>query len=155
MRWPGTIPAGEVCSEVASTMDFFVTFAALAGEELPTDRVIDGKDIRPLITGKEGAVSPYAECGFFYAHKHFRPVRLGKWKYSNVWKDDRLFDLSSPQHEKKNLAREHPEIVAKLRKLSEEKWAEIEKHYRPIGDLPDVKKTGKRRKKRKKEQKVP
>jgi arylsulfatase A-like enzyme len=140
MWWPGTIPAAKVCSEVASTMDFFVTFAALAGAKLPADRVIDGKNIQPLITGKKGAVSPYAECGFFYEHKHFRPVRKGKWKYSNVWKDDRLYDLSSPQHEKRNLAKKHPEIVKELKALSEAKWEEMKKNYRPIGDLGSKKK---------------
>jgi len=142
MRWPGTIPAGKACSEVASAMDFYVTFAALAGAKLPTDRVIDGKDIRPLMTGKLGAVSPYAECGFFYDHKNFRPVRKGKWKYSNVWKDDRLFDLSSPQHEKKNVARAHPKVVAELKALSKAKWEEIRKNSRPIGDLKKIKKAG-------------
>ncbi|MHC4915103.1 MAG: hypothetical protein ACYTGB_06390, partial [Planctomycetota bacterium] len=101
------------------------------------------KDIRPLITGREGAVSPYAECGFFYAHKHFKPVRKGKWKYSNVWKDNRLYDLSTPEHEKRNLAKKHPEIVKELKALSEAKWEEIEKNYRPIGDL-GPKKKGKR-----------
>jgi len=145
MWWPGTIPAGKVCSEVASTMDFYVTFAALAGATLPDDRVIDGKDIRPLITGEPGAASPYAECGFFYAHKHFKPVRKGKWKYSNVWKDSRLYDLSSPEHERKNLARKNPEIVADLEALSEAKWEEIRQNYRPIGDLPGAKKKRKKK----------
>jgi arylsulfatase A len=140
MRWPGTIPPGKVCSEVASAMDFYVTFAALAGAKLPADRVIDGKDIRPLMTARPGAVSPYAECGFFYDHKHFKPVRKGKWKYSNVWKDNRLYDLSTPQHERRNLAKRHPKIVAELKALSEAKWKEIKEHSRPIGNL---KKAGK------------
>jgi arylsulfatase A-like enzyme len=135
MRWPGTIPAGRVCSEVASAMDFFVTFAALAGAKLPDDRVIDGKDIRPLMTARSGAVSPYAACGFFYHHKRFRPVRRGKWKYADVWGSDRLFDLSTLEHEKKNLAKAHPEIAAELKALSEAKWREIQKNSRPIGDL--------------------
>jgi arylsulfatase A-like enzyme len=135
MRWPGTIPAGTVCAEVASAMDFFVTFAAIAGATLPDDRVIDGKDIRPLITARAGAVSPYDECGFFYDHRNFKPVRRGKWKYSNIWGSDRLHDLSTPEHEKRNLAKDHPELVAKLKALSEAKWKEIEENSRQIGDL--------------------
>lgn len=135
MRWPGTIPAGKVCGEVASAMDFYVTFAALAGAKVPDDRVIDGKDIRPLLAARPGAVSPYAECGFFYNNKNFKPVRRGKWKYSNVWGSDRLFDLSTPEHEKKNLAKEHPDIVAELKALSEAKWTEINKNSRPMADL--------------------
>ena len=135
MWWPGTIPAGTVCGEVASAMDFYVTFAAIAGAKLPDDRVIDGKDIRPLMTAQAGAVSPYAECGFFYDSQNFKPVRRGKWKYSDVWGSDRLHDLSTPEHEKRNLAKDHPELVADLKALSEAKWKEINANTRPIGNL--------------------
>ena len=48
MRWPGKIPAGEVCNELTLSMDFYPTLAAIGGAEVPTDRIIDGKDIRPL-----------------------------------------------------------------------------------------------------------
>ncbi|MCG3179800.1 MAG: Arylsulfatase [Phycisphaerae bacterium] len=135
MRWPGTIPAGKTCSEVASAMDFYVTFAALAGAKLPDDRVIDGKDILPLLRAEPGAASPYAECGFFYDNKNFKPVRRGKWKYSGVWKDDRLYDLSTPEQEKKDVAKDNPKLVAELKALSEAKWKEMAEHFRPIGDL--------------------
>ena len=46
--WPGTIPAGGVCQEMATTMDVLPTFAYLAGAKPPDDRTLDGKDIRPL-----------------------------------------------------------------------------------------------------------
>lgn len=135
MRCPGIIPAGKICSEVATTMDFFVTFAALTGAKIPGDRVIDGKNIMDLLIAKNGAVSPYDKEGFFYAHAKFKPVRKGKWKYSNIWGDGRLYDLSTPEHEKQNLAKANPRIVAELQALSEAKWKEIEQHQRPIGDL--------------------
>ena len=43
--WPGQVPAGSVCDEIASTMDFLPTFVRLAGAEIPDDRIIDGKDM--------------------------------------------------------------------------------------------------------------
>ena len=55
MRWPGKIPAGTKCDEFAVTLDMFPTVAQLIGAELPTDRVIDGKDIWPLMAGEHGA----------------------------------------------------------------------------------------------------
>ena len=55
---PGKVPAGTVCDEVASTMDMLPTLAAFAGANAPADRVIDGRDIRDLIHGVEGAKSP-------------------------------------------------------------------------------------------------
>jgi arylsulfatase A-like enzyme len=139
MRWPGRIPAGSVCSEVATAMDFFVTFAGLTGAQVPTDRVIDGKDILPLMTARKGAVSPYDECGFFYSNPTQKPVRRGKWKFG----DNKLFDLSTVEQERRNVARQHPEIAAELKTLGEEKWKEIEKNFRPIGDLnPNARQKG-------------
>jgi arylsulfatase A len=52
MRWPGRIPAGTACRELAATMDLLPTFANLAGAELPSDRIIDGRDIWPLMSGQ-------------------------------------------------------------------------------------------------------
>jgi arylsulfatase A-like enzyme len=62
MRWPQVIPAGSVCGELATQMDFLPTFAKLAGGELPKDRKIDGKDISDLMFAKEGAKSPHESC---------------------------------------------------------------------------------------------
>jgi arylsulfatase A-like enzyme len=79
MRWPGTVPAGVTCHELAATIDLLPTFAALAGATLPTDRVIDGKDIRPLMTNESGAKSPHGAY-FYYWGRGLRAVRSGKWK---------------------------------------------------------------------------
>jgi arylsulfatase A len=42
MWWPGRIPAGATCNELASTIDILPTVAALIGAELP-DHKIDGR----------------------------------------------------------------------------------------------------------------
>ncbi len=75
MWGPGRIPAGKTCSEVAATIDILPTFAALAGAKLPEDRIIDGKDIWPLMSGQPGAKSPHQ--AFFYRRNG---VRAGNWK---------------------------------------------------------------------------
>ena len=51
-RWPGRIPAGTTCSELTLSMDFYPTLANLAGAALPDDRIIDGKDMGPLLSGQ-------------------------------------------------------------------------------------------------------
>lgn len=53
-RWPGKIPAGKVCKELTATIDVLPTLAKLAGAEPPKDRIIDGLDIWPLMSGVEG-----------------------------------------------------------------------------------------------------
>ncbi len=52
MRWKGRIPAGKVCDELATTMDILPTFAKLAGAKVPDDRVLDGRDAWPLLSGR-------------------------------------------------------------------------------------------------------
>src|SRR5215213_5130699 len=59
IRWPGKIPAGSKCDELASTIDIFPTIAKLIGAQVSTDRKIDGKDIWPLMSGAPGATSPH------------------------------------------------------------------------------------------------
>jgi arylsulfatase A len=117
MRWPGKIPAGQVCRELALSMDFYPTLAALAGAEIPTDRTIDGKDIRDLAFGREGASSPH-EAFFYYKRNSIEAVRAGKWKL-HVRKDNdeicQLYNLEDDIGESRDLAAANPDIVAALR----------------------------------------
>ena len=52
VRWPGRVPAGTVSDELVTAMDLLPTVAKLAGAKFPIDRVIDGKDIWPVLSGK-------------------------------------------------------------------------------------------------------
>ncbi len=79
MRWPGKIPAGTVCGEVSTAMDFYPTLAGLGGAAVPDDRIIDGRDIRSLMLSEEGAESPH-ETFFYYMLNSLEAVRCGKWK---------------------------------------------------------------------------
>jgi arylsulfatase A-like enzyme len=113
--WPGQVPAGAVCDEIATTMDLLPTFARLAGAETPKDRIIDGKDMFDLLAGVQGAKSDYE--AFYYK---LDAVRSGDWKYfSDGW----LFDLKKDIGEKENVAERYPDIVARMERLLA-KWRE-------------------------------
>ena len=170
MRAPGKIPAGTVCGEIASTMDMLPTLAALAGAEVPNDRVIDGHDIRDLIRGIEGAKSP-TKAFYYYQRTHLQAVRAGKWKLHVPRPADRkwavyskaedaiaietplLYDLEADIGETTNVANKHPEIVRKLMGLIEQGRKDIG-DYNRIGEgarffdaapkRPDIQKTGTR-----------
>ncbi len=141
MRWPGRIPAGRTCDELASTIDILPTFAALCGAELPPRR-IDGKDLRPLMFGAPGARSPHEAFFFYYAGGQLQAVRDRRYKlhfphryrtlngrrggtggrpvpYERARIGLALFDLKRDPGETKNVASEHPEVVARLRRLAE------------------------------------
>jgi uncharacterized sulfatase len=79
VRWPGHVTAGALCTEPTMNIDHFPTLLALAGLELPSDRIIDGKSIAGLLTGRESA-SPHGAL-FFYHHEQLEGVRSGEWKY--------------------------------------------------------------------------
>ena len=77
-QWPGRIPAGLVSKEICGIIDIFPTLCGLADVKLPADRVIDGKDILPLMT-KPGAVSPH-EAIYAMSGAKLHIIRSGKWK---------------------------------------------------------------------------
>ena len=112
MRWPGRIPKGSTCREVATVMDFLPTLAGLAGGDVPKDRIIDGKDILPLMTGQAGAKSPYE--AFIYYHKEkLEAVRSGPWKlaFPRTDLDDQPYVARARANEKakkKNKEKEKP-----------------------------------------------
>jgi arylsulfatase A-like enzyme len=158
MRWPGRIPAGSVCREVATTMDLLPTIARLAGAREPQDRVIDGRDIWPLMSGKPGATSPH-EAFYYYPKSGTVPmaVRCGKWKYHKAgrrhrtWQDekgrwthrlvdcpDELYDLEADVSETTNLAEKHPDVVKRLRERLEAFDADLKAHSRPSAPLGDL-----------------
>ncbi|MBD3266686.1 sulfatase-like hydrolase/transferase, partial [bacterium] len=64
--WPGQIPKSTSSSELATSMDFLPTFAQLAGGQPPQDRVIDGKNIWPLLAGQKGATSPHDAYYYYF-----------------------------------------------------------------------------------------
>ncbi|MEN6665892.1 MAG: sulfatase [Phycisphaerae bacterium] len=118
MRWPGVIPAGRTCSEMALSMDFLPTFAGLAGTKAPDDRIVDGADIRPLMLGETGARSPHE--AFFYHHVDtLFAVRSGRYKL-HVRRQDKevreLFDMEKDVGETVNLYDSKPDVVRELMK---------------------------------------
>ena len=130
VRWPGKIPPGAECSELACTMDLMPTFAKLAGTNAPADRIIDGKDIWPLMAGNKNAKSPH-EAFYYYYRDSLQAVRSGKWKLhlarttrprgnrkpQNL--PAKLYDLEADVAEKNNLADKYPGIVERLRTLAQ------------------------------------
>lgn len=127
--WPGTIPAGTSSAELTTAMDLHPTFARMVGQSMPTDRVIDGKDIEPILLGKPGAKTPHDR--FFYQQGgRLAAVRAGNWK---LMVNGELYNLKSDLAEKKNVARANPAVVKKLQGLLSEFRQDLKKNSRPVG----------------------
>jgi arylsulfatase A-like enzyme len=133
MRWPAKIKSGTVCHDVATAMDFLPTFAGLASATAPTDRVIDGRNIAPLMLGEDGASSPH-EAFFYYSGTTLCAVRAGKWKLHirrfASWNEpmeevQELYDLEADIGEETNVYAGHPDVVAELESLLEQARADL------------------------------
>ncbi|MEP3479067.1 MAG: sulfatase [Fuerstiella sp.] len=142
IRAPGRIQPGSVSDEITSTMDLLPTFAALAKTSVPTDRVIDGTDIRNLIHSVPNSGSP-THAFFYYRRTQLAAVRSGKWKLhracpkDSLWEkfskaedaiditEPLLFDLNADIAESTNVAAQHPEVVRRLLQLIEEARTDI------------------------------
>jgi arylsulfatase A-like enzyme len=77
--WPGQLPAGTVAGAPAMNIDVFPTVLRLAGLELPSDRVIDGRDLWGVLTGENPA--PPHEALLFFDDKVIDGARAAHWKY--------------------------------------------------------------------------
>lgn len=77
-RWPGHVPATQVCDEPVMEIDLLPTIARLIGGKL-SERKIDGKDILDLLEGKPGAKSPHKSL-VFYGGDELQAIRSGPWK---------------------------------------------------------------------------
>nr|XP_035943867.1 steryl-sulfatase isoform X1 [Halichoerus grypus]XP_035943868.1 steryl-sulfatase isoform X1 [Halichoerus grypus] len=84
LRWPGVIKAGLEIDEPTSNMDIFPTVVNLAGSPLPKDRIIDGRDLMPLLQGKT-QLSDH-EFLFHYCNFYLNAVRWSPRNSTSVWK---------------------------------------------------------------------
>ncbi len=77
-RMPGTIAAGLVSDELAATVDVLPTVCHLTNTVVPPDRVIDGKNILPLLQDA-AAMSPH-DAIFGMQGANLATIRAGRWK---------------------------------------------------------------------------
>lgn len=109
--WPGQIPAGTSTDEIVGMLDVLPTLVRLAGAKLP-DRMIDGRDIWPVLAGQPGARSPH-DVFYYFRGLKLEAVRRGPWKL-HLAKTE-LYNLQSDIGESQNVAAAHPDVVEKLR----------------------------------------
>lgn len=127
--WPGKIKPGRVTSELMSALDLFPTCATLAGAAIPADRPMDGADQTPLLLGT-GASS--RDLIFYYYGDRLYAVRQGAFKAEFVTHDGYsketpvphdppwLFHLPSDPSEQFDVAANHAEVLAAIRRAVEQ-----------------------------------
>jgi arylsulfatase A-like enzyme len=113
ISWKDKLPAGLVYHETVSLMDLFSTVLASSDIQEPSDRIIDGIDLLPYLTGQLEGLPHKA---LFWRTDFNKSVRFENWKFIWNTRDEQvfLFDLEQDKAEKDNLARQHPDLVQKL-----------------------------------------
>ncbi|OGO32637.1 MAG: hypothetical protein A2Z16_04760 [Chloroflexi bacterium RBG_16_54_18] len=137
-RWPGVIPAGMTSSVMSMNFDLFPTLLNLAGAPLPQDRIIDGKDLLPVLKGEAASLH---DALFFYNTRTLVGVRQEQWKYYRRYITDNsafwplrqgpfLFDLGIDPNESYSLVESQPERASALAARLEAFDAEIKSNLR-------------------------
>ncbi len=152
VRWPGQIPAGSVCGELATMMDFYPTLAKRVGAKIPTDRKIDGHDIFPLMQVKN-AKSPYDFLCYYGRDGELAAIRKGDWKLhflepSEKWAGKQpikealldtkpttplpwLYNLATDIGETRSVADANPKVVDRLTKIARSFDSSLTTEIRP------------------------
>lgn len=144
-RWPGVIRPGNRGEQLCSSVDIVPTALAAAGVTVPDH--LPGFSLLPVL--KSGEPTPRREVfGETFAHDvadidQPEASLLCRWVIEDRWKllltyDGRLgryarhhprtekrpqlFDLLADPHENRNLAAQHPEVVARLAAIIQNWW---------------------------------
>lgn len=145
--WPGRIPAGTTCPELASTIDLLPTACRLLNQPLPP-LPVDGCDISDLIFSRQPGPSPHQSFYCYYANGELQAVRDRRWKlvlphswrtlggkpggsggrpapYEQRKSELQLFDLQTDPAESADLSMANPEVVARLLACAEQARADL------------------------------
>jgi len=125
VRWPGHAPAGTKNEKtILTAVDLLPTLCAAAGVKLPDDYRGDGENLLDALNGKEVARTRplFWEWRGNKTEPDWWPrlaVRDGDWKLAMTYDASRveLHQLINDRAEAKDVAKENPEIVARLSRL--------------------------------------
>ena len=143
MRWPGKIPAGTICNQLASTIDLLPTFAHISDAPLPALR-IDGVNIISLMTTEKATSSPREYFLYYYRQNDLDAIRNYRFKlvfphqgrtYEGFLPGNdglpgpvnerkafelALYDMRRDPGERYDVKELYPEVVAELMKIADE-----------------------------------
>ena len=137
IRWPaGGLVEGRDIDTLAVHVDLLPTLAELCGIPVPTDRVLDGRSLVPLLRGDKDSWGRDHVVLQFHGGAAFPEDRLKtehsyilteRWRLLNGRK---LYDMEADPAQRKDVAAERPEVVKEL-------WSHYEPYWESV--LPGMK----------------
>lgn len=158
IRWPGRTDPGSVSEVPVSGVDLLPTLCELAGVPMPDGLSIDGSSLVPAISG--GRIDRPTPL-FWHDYKAWGGPRVvlrdGRFKLAAWWDGPEilrtdsstmrpgdlelirtaelvrfeLFDLENDPGERRDISRDHPEVVERLKSEMLEIYGEIQADVRP------------------------
>ncbi len=129
IRWPGHLPAGREVDIATAHIDLLPTLAALCGIPRPDGPPVDGADLSAVLGGAEPPEDLRDRTLVIQQDRSVTPrkwegaaVRSGEWKLVD---GRQLYRLTDDPGEAKDVAADHPEVVARLRAAYEQWWDDV------------------------------
>ncbi|HUO11087.1 MAG TPA: sulfatase-like hydrolase/transferase [Phycisphaerae bacterium] len=114
-NWPGHLPEGVVVEQPIISLDYFPTLLAATGVPTPAGKQFEGRSLLPLINGQD--TTSFQNRTLYWRMGNVWAIREGNWKLEipqrNV-KTPLLFNLADDIAETKDVAGDHPDVVAHL-----------------------------------------
>lgn len=138
MRWPAVLPQGFTMDMIAAGYDLFATFADAATVSIPSGRIIDGKNLLPVLTGADQEPLHLLFFGF-EPDGMLMSVRYKNWKLvvpsdstagAPIQTGFELYQLNTDRGERNDVASRFPEIVDQLRQFGEKAKKAIRENTR-------------------------
>lgn len=117
IRWPGQIPAGTRIPHIAGAIDLLPTLADLAGIRVIGAKPLDGVSLKPLLLG---TTTDWPERMIFSHWNRKVSVRTPRYRLDSA---NQLFDMQADPGQDRNIARQEPDVAARLTKAVEQ-WKE-------------------------------
>jgi arylsulfatase A-like enzyme len=114
IRWPGRIQPGTKVTQIAGAIDLLPTLADCAGVKVASTRPLDGKSLKPLLTGQAGK---WPDRMIFSMWAKRISVRTQQYRLDQA---GALFDMVADPMQDRDISKEKPEIAARLKKAVEE-----------------------------------
>ena len=143
-RWPGKIPAGQVSDDIIGAIDLLPTLSGAAGIDLAAAStgkpVIDGVNVWATLAGK-GTPHPRNDFIIWGGWGVPHAIRSGRYKLfvAKVKELEAsqtgsvLYDLEADPGELTDIAGEHPDKVAAMKKQILDVIQDMDRNFLPLG----------------------
>ncbi len=135
LRYPAKYASNKEIETTAAHIDILPTLAEICKAKLPTDRIIDGKSLVPLLDGK--TVDWADRSLFFYWTRRYPELYnnialqksnyklVGHTDYNSAIDDFELFDIKQDPYEQKNIVADKKDMAILLK-------SELDKIYNDL-----------------------